>query len=341
MKMKNDLSRSFLSNRTVEQATELYWQRVEDSKYIYDKHQENLFERRCPCCNHNLSSEMDLYLDRWRIVECDRCLTQFVNPCPDSDALSEYYSESRSSVLLQSIYESRKDGDGGRQVLDYRIQMLKSILRTDSRLLEIGTGTGVMLEKITATFSHLNLHLEGLDLDKEAVATAKSKGLAVHESDVQSFEGGKRSFDVVTAFELIEHLAHPAAFLDKCNELLSPDGFLFITTPNGEGLDNVGVPAAVEGRMLAHAMSPPMHLNSFNPKNLYYMLLARGFDIIDLSTPGIYDVEMVTLHDQRFLEYPFTHMKSLSSEDKAFIQDLIVRLGSSGHMAVLARKRSD
>ncbi len=79
-------------------------------------------------------------------------------------------------------------------------------------------------------------------------------------------EGG--TFDVVCAFELMEHLPDPNDFLGKVSRLLRSDGRLLLTTPNGGEADRIG-------RTWVGLRVDLEHINFFNVRVLSD-LLARN-----------------------------------------------------------------
>jgi SAM-dependent methyltransferase len=71
----------------------------------------------------------------------------------------------------------------------------------------------------------------GVDYEKAEVEKLKKKGYNVKVANVETMDLG-RTFDVVVAGELIEHLANPGLFLERANKHLKKDGMLILTTPN-------------------------------------------------------------------------------------------------------------
>ncbi len=71
----------------------------------------------------------------------------------------------------------------------------------------------------------------GIDIDEEAIAVIKERGLDVRLGDARNFDLG-RKFEVVFAGELIEHLDDVRGFLQSVRRHLLPGGRLVLTTPN-------------------------------------------------------------------------------------------------------------
>ena len=89
------------------------------------------------------------------------------------------------------------------------------------------------------------------------------------------------------SFELFEHLHDPKIFLEILNDLMdSGDSFIF-TTLSGMGVD---IQTLWED---SKAVSPPMHLNFLNPRSVEILLKEIGFKVIEISTPGKLDIDIM------------------------------------------------
>ena len=95
-------------------------------------------------------------------------------------------------------------------------------------LLEIGCGTGCFLEKIN-TFVH---SAEGIDINTDALAVAKGKGLSVSSTKLQAID---KQYEMLVLFEVLEHLDQPSEVFENILRILKPNGLLIIATPNPDG----------------------------------------------------------------------------------------------------------
>lgn len=73
--------------------------------------------------------------------------------------------------------------------------------------------------------------LIGIDLYQDGVAHLQKLGYNVEVADAQDFDLG-RTFEIIVACDLIEHLENLDGFLESCKRHLVPDGRLLISTPN-------------------------------------------------------------------------------------------------------------
>ena len=102
------------------------------------------------------------------------------------------------------------------------------------RLLDIGCGAGLASEAL----ARLGYDVLGLDAAAGTVAAAAAHAagqdlpLAYRVGTAEDLAAEGARFPVVTALEVIEHVADPAAFLRLLAQLIEPDGLLFISTLN-------------------------------------------------------------------------------------------------------------
>jgi 2-polyprenyl-6-hydroxyphenyl methylase/3-demethylubiquinone-9 3-methyltransferase len=100
--------------------------------------------------------------------------------------------------------------------------------------LDVGCGAGLLTEPL----ARLGARVTGIDASSEVIAVARdhaaSMALAIdyRSGDVQEIDG---QFDLITAMEVIEHVADPAAFVKALADRLAAGGLLILSTPNATG----------------------------------------------------------------------------------------------------------
>jgi SAM-dependent methyltransferase len=100
------------------------------------------------------------------------------------------------------------------------------------RVLDAGCGTGYG----SAELAQSALQVTGVDIAADAIEYAKANypipGLQFIESPCSAVPFPPESFDLVTAFEVIEHLTDYRAFLDECARVLTLEGLFIVSSPN-------------------------------------------------------------------------------------------------------------
>lgn len=132
---------------------------------------------------------------------------------------SAYYEELRPSVGLARWVD---------EIRDVLVAMLVRKLVPEGRLLDVGCGRGDLLARFEGSHELHGMELSdaGLELARGRLATAE-----LRSGDVQSsipFEG---PFDVITAINVIEHLADPASALRNFGRLQEKGALLVIHLP--------------------------------------------------------------------------------------------------------------
>ena len=100
------------------------------------------------------------------------------------------------------------------------------------RALDVGCGAGLLAEPL----ARLGADVIGVDASDETVAAARAHaagaGLSIDYRQGELSEMGLGTFDLVTAMEVIEHVADKTAFVTQLSAHLAPDGLLVVSTPN-------------------------------------------------------------------------------------------------------------
>ena len=154
------------------------------------------------------------------------------------------------------------------------------------RLLDVGCGTGLLLERA----SKLGLSVEGVEISKPLVQRVKNDfGYKVYEDVLTHLDFSESSFDIVTLYDLIEHLEDPVGNLEKVYKILKNGGILFILTPNENAL--LRKICRLGYFMSFRHLKEPMellyyrhHISYFNQKSLFLLLKRTGFEVIDWET---------------------------------------------------------
>jgi 2-polyprenyl-3-methyl-5-hydroxy-6-metoxy-1,4-benzoquinol methylase len=144
-------------------------------------------------------------------------------------------------------------------------------------LLDVGAYTGVFVE-IAARHGW---EAWGVEPSHWAAEEAQQRDLRVLQGTTETADLPEAHFDVVTLWDVIEHLADPLGDLRRINQLLKPDGLLVVHT-----IDIDSLFARLMGDRWPWLME--MHLYYFSRRTLQAMLEKAGFSVLRLRAEGRY-----------------------------------------------------
>jgi SAM-dependent methyltransferase len=115
------------------------------------------------------------------------------------------------------------------------IQVLRSYFPNARNMLEIGCGTGFVLRGVTQEMPELGasgseIHLEGLSF-----ATQRLPGANLFQMDARSIPY-ENEFDVIGAFDVLEHIEQDRLVLHEIHRALKPGGGAIFTVPQHPAL---------------------------------------------------------------------------------------------------------
>jgi len=169
----------------------------------------------------------------WRLVRCESCRLLRVDPQPTAAQLFTLYSP-------ESGYQQHRLKAGGDRYTAWEARRSRELATLIGRaprgatLLDVGCATGTFLAMARAD----GWRVRGLELGEHLA----QHGRRVHDLDIQigdvhdaptRFEEG--SFDAITLWDVVEHLARPRDAVASLVRLLKPGGSLYVSTPNEDG----------------------------------------------------------------------------------------------------------
>jgi 2-polyprenyl-3-methyl-5-hydroxy-6-metoxy-1,4-benzoquinol methylase len=237
-------------------------------------------------CNLCGADEFDyLFTKRgWQLVACRSCGLIRVDPMPRPEQIAELYAPT-------SGYQLHRLGGITRYTRweERRTDLLATIVgrapHPRARLLDVGCATGTFLLKARSN----NWHVQGIEIAKHLAVFARLKhGLEVEvcgaEEVVDRF--GTGSFDVITLWDVVEHLRQPLQAMCNICRALKPGGRLFVATPNVNGWVSqfhFRVLKPLWG-IWSHP-EPPLHLYQFSRRTVRRLFESAGLE----SLHFIYD----------------------------------------------------
>ena len=221
----------------------------------------------CPVCHQETRKQPVEQIDRFELLHCAACDVVFSDPMEQPDP--EWY-QSHPDYVLRDLARFK-------ELRWYHKEFLQQRPAEGGHLLDIGCGTGSFL----CTAEGVGYRVSGLDFDRQAIETARTRfGLTeTYALDLESFARtlGQGAFDVVTAFEVLEHQANPVRFLSMARRLTRAGGYLAVSVPYRDRR-----PA-----MTYHWDYPPHHLTRWSKKAITHLFARLDLEVIVLRTGWI------------------------------------------------------
>ncbi len=254
------------------------------------------------------------------VVRCTQCGLLYANPRWKAEHLFSSYTPD----YWAEYPPDREPTDPALAHWHWRLDQLEPV-RGAGRLLDIGAATGEFLDVAHAR----GWDVYGVEPSSLAAqrATRKHPG-RIHNGTLESVPWQAGWFDVVTLWDVIEHLPNPRAYLQQISGLLRPGGMLALTTPNIRSLSYklLGAKWTVVG--------PNTHIYYFAPRTLERLLHATGFAVHSQQTFGTSGETW-----QQWLPYrPLATAKSLFAR---ISRSWSHRLLLGDELLVLARRQTD
>lgn len=234
-----------------------------------EKKTGNKIIAKCPLCG---TKKNKIYAIKYNIpiVTCINCDLTYAKKQPKN--LNDVYSN--ETYLTKSILSYDKTRQYRiKRFGKERLNIIKKYKKKGS-ILDFGCGTGWFLEGAKKEFDVSGVEysdtLREWLLEKFNIKTYK---------DLNEIDNNK--FDIITAFDVIEHVPDPLKLLDDLKKKLKPNGIILIFTPN---VNSLGFNYLKNKNNL---LCPPNHLFYFNKKSFNFLCKKIGLKIIETQFKGL------------------------------------------------------
>lgn len=184
----------------------------------------------CGSARSRLIARYDRRLKPLRTVACLGCGLVRCDPMPTEDELQEYYSHRyRQDYQLAGRSPPRFHTVRSQREARARLRSLEPVLRPSSRILDFGAGSGEFLAQARAAGHQVT----GIEPGCAYAAFARRRyDVEVIASAWQNVELPDKSFDLITANHVVEHLRDPVAALRRLTRWLADDGVVHVAVPD-------------------------------------------------------------------------------------------------------------
>jgi 2-polyprenyl-3-methyl-5-hydroxy-6-metoxy-1,4-benzoquinol methylase len=194
-----------------------------------------------------------------RHVKCKYCQLIYMNPIEQVSKTNEYYFKAKNnhaSTIRESYLRTAKS----------QVGLIQKYTR-GMNLLDIGCAQGFFL----FSASKAGYTTKGIEISQDAVEYAREEfGLDIEAKPFEELRFTENSFDVVTLWQVLEHVPYPLMILEEVHRILKPGGLLVVSTPNIES-----IPAKILRKKWWDIKR--LHVNQFTTKTLTGILQNAGF----------------------------------------------------------------
>ncbi len=142
------------------------------------------------------------------------------------------------------------------------------------KVLKIGCGDGKSLLFLKAR----GYEPHGIETDRNVAKVRDALGLSIHIGTIETAPFPEKTFDIIIANQLIEHILDLDSFLEHAKKMLKENGVFLVSTPNGESAYR-----KILGRKWVH-WHIPYHQQIFSKKSMRAILLRHGFILARAKT---------------------------------------------------------
>jgi 2-polyprenyl-3-methyl-5-hydroxy-6-metoxy-1,4-benzoquinol methylase len=222
----------------------------------------------CLVCSSSRLEAMRGY-EIHQLHRCKDCTFVFMVRIPTDEELENHYARYsyQGEVALSPLTRS-----------SYR-NLLKGFeeFRRGNRILDVGCGRGHFLEEAQAC----GWEAWGTELSAEGVMRCREKNLRVHHGRLASANFPEQRFDIITSFEVLEHVLQPRKEVETFLQLLRPGGLFYCTTPNFNCV--LRYPLGPKYDVITY----PEHLGYFTPSTLRRLASNVGFETRAVTSTGL------------------------------------------------------
>lgn len=281
-------------------------------------------EYRCPLCKKT-KGEKFLQYKEYELYECAAC--KLVSPNIRFDMVGNqdvYDDDAYIKDTIREIvdtFEYRKKTYAPER-LEYITKKIMDIPKKQIKILDVGCGPGYFLSHL----KDMGIQSKGIELADFLVTMCRERGLNVEKIDLKNETPG--GYNIITLFDVIEHLTDPVDFFKTLNEKLMPGGYILAYTPS---IHSVGYYLMKE---MQNTLLPFQHLCFFDKTSLEYLAQHTGFHIHSLEYFGL-DI-MDYFYMRAYLDNYQYHEKL--ADCISVMQAIIDKQGLSNHQRVIFQK---
>ena len=329
--LANDLTTANVIDRSV---YEHYIALLEKDIAGYFLENDELIDVNCPGCGKQESQKHYSKMGM-RFKLCSNCGSHYVSPRPDARTLQVFFKDSKACQYWREQINNLEDAQlyyiyGPR--VNWISELVDEFLPEPSILLDYETKYAFLLKHIheKKIFKQIGTYQPELFEQMDSLPKETLMG-----DQLKSCEG---NVSVLTAFESVERAFEPKEIFTLAARYCQPGGLLLLTAASSSGFEY-----QVLGEH-APNINPVNRMNLLSIEALTDMIDRAGFEMLELSTPGRLDVDIVkrAMETSKDLTIdPFWRYILQSREHRTLesLQKFLQENRLSSHVRIAARKK--
>lgn len=252
---------------------------------------KKLINATCPACKSK-KSEKAFSRFGFNYVECLVCGSVYMNPRPLDVDIKNHYIKSASAGFWRDTLSKKTEGKRKEKIYGKRFQWFHDIAQTHL------PSAASIADLNSKDPDYIRIFAQKENFKRKVLInpyfSISDHDLLVEDASscsvIQSFADSRKdkgSLDIVCAFEAIDGSSDVDSFLKTIKGLLSDGGLCFLTTLSISGFD---LQVLWEN---STSIFPPDRINVLSRKGLESLFKHHGFNIIEYSTPGFLDLDII------------------------------------------------
>lgn len=180
-----------------------------------------------------------------------------------------YFEETSENLLLKNQ----------RPLFSRWVKIIKRY-KPSGKLLDVGCGLGFFLESAEKYYDAHGIDISEYSIREARKRTKRSK-LSIGNATNLNYEN--EFFDVITAFDLLEHISSPIKALKDFHRVLKPNGIIIVRVPN---VSSIGEKIKKDGWF---GYTDKTHISLLSNNDWLNLTKKTDFEILDIFYDGLWD----------------------------------------------------
>lgn len=260
---------------------------------------------KCPWCGSD-KAQINIWLkdefltkEDFHICECLNCGLQYTMPRPSKEKIGAYYKsdeyyshQENKKGFIPKLYEAVKKVN-----LKHKLKIATKGKQV-GKLLDIGCGVGDFIH-VAEQQGWKCLGVEPSD-DAKAIARKRIKANIINSELMEDIPD--ESFDVITMWHVLEHVADLKWQIEQLRRLIKPNGRIVIAVPNYKSYDGQFY------KELWAAYDVPRHLNHFNKQTITKIFKTKELNL-KKTEKLIWDAYYISFMSEQYKHHKFPLVK--------------------------------